>query len=145
LKTYADTSFLFSLYASDANSTRADAWRQANPAPLPFTAFHRLELRNGLSLALFQQRLTLQEVQSAWLEVEQDCAAGLLVARGGLWHRVMAEAEASAVNLTPVVGCRTLDVLHVAVAKLIGTTEFCTFDARQSSLAGRLGLTPVSP
>ena len=145
MKTYADTSFLFSLYASDANSTRADAWRQANPAPLPFTAFHRLELRNGLSLALFQQRLTLQEVQSAWLEVEQDCAAGLLVARGGLWHRVMAEAEASAVNLTPVVGCRTLDVLHVAVAKLIGTTEFCTFDARQSSLAGRLGLTPVSP
>jgi hypothetical protein len=30
-------------------------------------------LRNGLSLALFQQRLTLQEVQAAWLEVENDC------------------------------------------------------------------------
>jgi len=145
LKTYADTSFLFSLYATDANSSRADAWRQANPAPLPFTAFHRLELRNGLSLALFQQRLTLQEVQAAWQEVESDYAAGLLVARGGLWHRVMAEAEDSALNLTPVVGCRTLDVLHVAAAKLIGTMEFCTFDARQSSLAGRVGLIPISP
>ena len=145
MKTYADTSFLFSLYATDANSSRADAWRQANPAPLPFTAFHRLELRNGLSLALFQQRLTLQEVQAAWQEVESDYAAGLLVARGGLWHRVMAEAEDSALNLTPVVGCRTLDVLHVAAAKLIGTMEFCTFDARQSSLAGRVGLIPISP
>lgn len=145
MKTYADTSFLFSLYATDANSTKADAWRQANPAPLPFTAFHRLELRNALSLALFQQRLTLQEVQAAWLEVENDCAAGLLVARGGLWHRVMVEAEASALNDTPVVGCRTLDVLHVAAAKLIGATEFCTCDARQSSLAGRVGLIPVSP
>jgi len=145
LKTYADTSFLFSLYATDANSSRADVWRQANPGPLPFTAFHRLELRNGLSLALFQQRLTLQEVQAAWLEVEHDCAAGLLVTRGGLWHRVMVEAEASALNHTPVVGCRTLDVLHVAAAKLIGTTDFCTFDARQSSLAGRVGLIPVSP
>jgi predicted nucleic acid-binding protein len=145
LKIYADTSFLFSLYATDANSSRADAWRQANPAPLPFTAFHRLELRNGLSLALFQQRLTLQEVQAAWLEVENDCAAGLLVVRGGLWHRVMAEAEALALNLTPVVGCRTLDVLHVAAAKLIGTTDFCTFDTRQSSLAGRVGLIPLSP
>jgi hypothetical protein len=145
LKTYADTSFLFSLYATDANSTRADAWRQANPAPLPFTVFHRLELRNGLSLALFQQRLTLQEVQAAWLEVEHDCAAGLLVARGGLWHRVMVEAEAAALNHTPAIGCRTLDVLHVAAAKLIGTTDFCTFDARQSSLAGRVGLIPVSP
>jgi hypothetical protein len=145
VKTYADTSFLFSLYAADANSTKADAWRQANPAPLPFTAFHRLELRNGLSLALFQQRITLQDVQAAWQEVESDCAAGFLVPRGGLWHRVMVEAEASALNHTPAVGCRTLDILHVAAAKLIGTTEFCTFDARQSSLAGRVGLIPVTP
>jgi predicted nucleic acid-binding protein len=79
------------------------------------------------------------------LEVEHDCAAGLLVARGGLWHRVMVEAEAAALNHTPAIGCRTLDVLHVAAAKLIGTTDFCTFDARQSNLAGRVGLIPVSP
>jgi predicted nucleic acid-binding protein len=145
VKTYADTSFLFSLYAADANSAKADVWRQANPAPLPFTAFHRLELRNALSLALFQQRLTLPEVQAAWQEVENDCAAGLLVARGGLWHRVLVDAETYALNHTPAVGCRTLDVLHVAAAKLIGMTEFCTFDTRQSSLAGRIGLVAVSP
>jgi hypothetical protein len=145
VKTYADTSFLFSLYATDANSIRADAWRQANPAPLPFTTFHRLELRNALSLALFQQRLTPQEVQASWLEVENDFAAGWLVARGGLWHRVLVDAETSALNHTPIVGCRTLDVLHVAAAKVIRTTEFCTFDTRQSSLAARVGLIPVSP
>jgi predicted nucleic acid-binding protein len=145
VKTYADTSFLFSLYATDANSIRADAWRQANPAPLPFTALHRLELRNALSLALFQQRLTLAEIQAAWQEVENDCAAGLLVGRGGLWHRVLVDAETYALNHTPAVGCRTLDVLHVAAAKLIGTTEFCTFDIRQSTLAGRIGLVAVSP
>jgi hypothetical protein len=145
VKTYADTSFLFSLYAADSNSIKADAWRLANPAPLPFTAFHRLELRNALSLALFQQRLTLAETQAAWQELENDFAAGLLVGRGGLWHRVMVEAEGSALNHTPVVGCRTLDVLHVATAKLIGTPEFCTFDTRQSTLAGRVGLVAVSP
>jgi len=145
VKTYADTSFLFSLYATDANSIKADAWRLANPEPLPFTAFHRLELRNGLSLALFQQRLTLVEIQAAWQEVETDFAAGLLVGRGGLWHRVLVEAETSALNDTPVVGSRTLDVMHVATAKLIGTTEFCTFDTRQSTLAGRLGLVAVTP
>lgn len=145
MKTYADTSLLFSLYATDANSIKADTWRQANPGPLPFTAFHRLELRNALSLALFQQRLTTEEVQAAWQEVENDFAAGLLLGRGGLWHRVLVEAETSALNQTPIVGCRTLDVLHVATAKVIGTTEFCTFDTRQSALAGRVGLVPVSP
>jgi predicted nucleic acid-binding protein len=145
VKTYVDTSFLFSLYATDANSTKADVWRQANPAPLPFTAFHRLELRNALSLAVFQQRLSSTEVQAAWQEVENDFAAGLLVGRGGLWHRVLLDAEISALNHTPAVGCRTLDVLHVTAAKLLGVTEFCTFDTRQAALASRVGLTPVAP
>ena len=54
MKTYADTSLLFSLYSTDANSPKADAWRTANPAPLPFTAFHRLELRNALNRAEFK-------------------------------------------------------------------------------------------
>ena len=112
MKIYADTSFLFSLYAADVNSIKVDAWRQANPETLPFTAFHRLELRNALSLALFQRRLTLTEGQAAWQELENDLTAGLLVARGGLWHRVLVEAEASARNHAPVVGCRTLDILQ---------------------------------
>jgi len=145
VKTYADTSFLFSLYATDAHSLRADVWRQANPEPLPFTSFHRLELRNALSLALFQQRLTPLEIQAAWLEVENDCAAGWLVARGGLWHHVLVDAQIYALNHTPSIGCRTLDVLHVAAAKLIGTTEFCSFDIRQCTLAGQIGLTAVTP
>jgi hypothetical protein len=145
VNSYADTSFLFSLYATDAHSTRADAWRQANPAPLPFTAFHRLELRNALSLALFQQRLALPEVQAAWQEIESDVATGLLVERGGLWHRVLLYAETSASNDTPLVGCRTLDVIHVTAAKLRATTVFCTFDTRQAALARRIGLTAVTP
>jgi predicted nucleic acid-binding protein len=145
VKTYADTSLLFSLYSTDSHSPKADAWRQANPAPLPFTAFHRLELRNALSLAVFQQRLTPVEVQSAWQEVENDLAAGVLIVRGGLWHRVLVDAESFASNHTPTVGCRTLDVLHVAAAKLIGVTEFCTFDTRQSDLAAKVGMTAVTP
>lgn len=144
MKTYADTSFLFSLYATDANSLRADVWRQANPAPLPLTTVHRLELRNALRLAVFQNRLTQQEVQAAWQEVENDCAAGVLVARGGLWHRVLVEAQSYALNHTPTTGCRTLDVLHVANAKLLGVSDFCTFDTRQSTLAGQVGLAAVS-
>jgi len=145
VSTYADTSFLFSLYAADANSLRADAWRQANPLPLPFTTFHRLELRNALSLALFQQRLSEAEVQAAWQELENDIAAGRLVERGGRWHRVLVEAESYARNRTPTTGCRTLDVLHVATAKLPGATDFSTFDIRQANLVAKVGLVVVAP
>jgi predicted nucleic acid-binding protein len=145
VKTYADTSLLFSLYSTDANSPKADAWRMANLDPLPFTAFHRLELRNALNLAVFQKRLTPVEVQSAWQEVENDIAAGLLVVRGGLWHRIFGEAESIAANHTPAIGCRTLDVLHVAAAKLVGVTDFCTFDTRQADLVKKIGMTVVTP
>jgi len=58
MKIYADTSVLFSLYVTDANSAKADLWRQANPGPLDFTGFHRMEMRNALSLAVYQKRLT---------------------------------------------------------------------------------------
>lgn len=145
MKTYADTSLLFSLYSTDVSSAKADAWRESNPYPLPFTAFHRLELRNALNLAVFQKRITPAEVQSVWQEVENDIGAGLLVVRGGLWHRVLLDAESLANSYTPTIGCRTLDILHVTAAKLMGVTVFCTFDTRQSELAKKIGLTAVTP
>ena len=145
MKVYADTSLLFSLYSSDANSTKADGWRVANPTPLPFTALHRLELRNALNLAVFQKRMTPREADSVWQEVEDDILAGLLVVRCGLWHRVFGVAESFAQSHTSVLGSRTLDVLHVAAASLIGASEFCTFDTRQAGLARNVGMIALTP
>ena len=145
MKTYADISFFFSLYATDTQSPKADAWRQANPLPLPFTAFHRVELRNALSLAVFQKRLTQQETQAAWQEVENDLATGWLVPRGGLWHRTLREAELLAQNHTPTAGTRTLDLIHVAAARLLPAAEFCSFDTRQTILASQVGLMAIVP
>lgn len=140
MKIYADTSVLFSLYVTDANSLKADAWRQANPVPLDFTGFHRLELRNALGLAIFQQRLTPAESLAAWQEVEQDLASGLLVAKPDSWEKLAWEAERLAEHHTPVIGSRSLDILHVAAATVLGATDFCTFDTRQGKLAQLAGL-----
>jgi predicted nucleic acid-binding protein len=38
-------------------------------------------------------------------------------------------------------GCRSLDVLHVSLAKKLNAKGFFTFDERQKSLAVVLGLT----
>lgn len=140
MRIYPDTSFFFSLYATDSNSPSADAWRHANPLPLPFTAFHRLELRNALGLAAFRKHLMPQEIQAAWQGMENDLAAGILVPRIAHWHRILREAEHLAENHTPSVGCRSLDIIHVAAASVLGISEFCTFDTRQADLARRAGL-----
>ena len=47
MKTYADTSLLFSLYVTDANSPKADAWRQTNPDPLDFTSLRLRMVPSG--------------------------------------------------------------------------------------------------
>lgn len=46
---------------------------------------------------------------------------------------------------TPVLGCRTLDVLHVATAIELGLRDFVTFDTRQTRLAAAVGVKPVRP
>ena len=139
MKIYADTSVLFSLYVTDANSPKADAWRQANPVPLDFTGFHRLELQNALGLAVFQQRLTPAESLAAWQE-SRILASGLLVAKPDLWEKVIREAESLAEHHTPAIGSRSLDILHVAAATVSGATDFCTLDTRQGTLAQLAGL-----
>jgi predicted nucleic acid-binding protein len=43
-------------------------------------------------------------------------------------------------NYSANLGCRTLDIIHVAAAILIGAREFVTFDARQAEMAKQAGL-----
>jgi predicted nucleic acid-binding protein len=140
MKPYADTSFLFSYYSTEGNSTRADMWRQANAVPLPLTVLHRLELRNALELAAFQQRSTPAEAAAAWNTVEIDLAAGLLVESSIPLAELYQDAEKLAVSHTAATGARSLDILHVAAAQKLGADEFVTFDQRQTTLARRIGL-----
>jgi len=45
------------------------------------------------------------------------------------------------VSHSAILGCRTLDIIHVAAALIIGATEFVTFDGRQGAIAKQAGLT----
>jgi predicted nucleic acid-binding protein len=47
-------------------------------------------------------------------------------------------------SLSAQLGCRTLDVLHVAAALVLHATEFVTLDERQRRLAAAAGLNTAS-
>ena len=140
MRHYADTSYRFSYSASDANSPRADAWRQSHPVPLPLPPLHRLELRNALELAVFQKRLGAQEAGEIWQTVESDVRAGLLAEREFGLGQLFRDAETLAASYTARIGTRSLDILPVAVALLLDVEDFATFDQRQRALATRAGL-----
>ncbi len=140
MRCYADSSFLFSYYAADANSLCADAWRQRNAEPLPFAPLHRVELRNALELAVFQKRMSVREAAETWAVIESDVRAGLLVESSTALAGLFAEAERMAAAHTAATGARSLDILHVAGARLAGMEELVTFDQRQGAVALRVGL-----
>jgi hypothetical protein len=137
---YADTSFLGSYFVPDANSQSALTVVQSLTASLAFTALHRLELRNALALAVFQGRITNHQAQAVWQDVERDLSSGLLLATSLKWYPILRKAALLSIQHTMTTGCRSLDVLHVATALKMGTTEFLSFDLRQRNLATTLGL-----
>jgi predicted nucleic acid-binding protein len=136
---YCDTSFLFSLYAPDANS--AAAARQCSGAreAMLITPLCELELTNALELRLFRKELTSAEVAAAGEAFRSDLAAGLYSS-----HPVSAAVFEKACRLsrehTRRLGCRSLDILHVAAALVSRASVLYTFDENQKRLAAAEGL-----
>lgn len=138
--TYPDTSFLFSLYVQEQTSSFAKLFMSRRTAALPFTPFHRLELRTSLRLRAFQGLIDRANLGWALQQSEDDLAAGIFEHAPINWQRTLREAERLAAAHLVDVGARTGDLLHVSSAVVLGATEFLTFDQRQTALARRAGL-----
>ena len=75
--------------------------------------------------------------------VDADLKAGVVVQPGGDWKDIFAEAVNLAEKHTGAIGCRSLDILHCAAAKVLAATEFISTDGRQGKLAVAMGLNLV--
>lgn len=137
---YADTSFLYSLYGHDANSTQARTMGNALKIPLALTLLQRHELRNAFRLAVFRKVMTLERCEAVLVAIEADIKTGVLVETPVSWAEVFAGAEALSAAYSKTLGTRGFDVLHVAAVIALGTKDFLTFDSRQKTLAVKAGL-----
>ncbi len=137
---YADTSFLVRIYTPHADSGKALTWMQRASAPLPFTPFHRHELRNGIRLRVYRGEITVEQRKAAFREMDSDLEDNVLVHTSIPWTDTFREAENLAAAHTEALGIRSFDLVHVGLALTLGATEFLTFDLRQAKLAKAVGL-----
>ena len=137
---YADTSFLAAVYSPEAGSIKALRLMQRLREPIPFTPFHRHELRNGIRLRVFRKEISVEQRKAAFHEIDSDLEENVLVHTSILWTDAFRAAESLAALHTEALGVRSFDLLHVGLAVALGATEFLTFDARQASLAKAAGL-----
>ncbi|MGO8999091.1 MAG: type II toxin-antitoxin system VapC family toxin [Polyangiaceae bacterium] len=143
MPTYFDSGVIVKLYVPEPNSADAIRLVTALPPPIPFTDWQAIEVRNAMRLKRFRGEITPAQLRAALRALAED-------ERAGRWQRpaldlgeTLRRAEVFSRKLAPAIGCRTLDILHVATAVVLGVREFASFDGRQRQLAKKAGLRVV--
>ncbi len=141
---YLDTSALLKLYILETGSEAVQAQVAAQDHPLPVWELQEAELVNALRLKAFWREITVEQAETQIAHFGERKRRGLYyfpeLDRSDLmdtFRHLSAE--------TPRLGCRTMDILHVACAVQITASGFLTFDQRQRTLALHAGLKVVDP
>ena len=136
---YLDTSALLKLYIREPGSEAVQAHVTSQDLPLPIWEIQEAELVNALRLKAFWQEITPAQAETQIDLFQTRRKRGLYtfpqIDRNSLMKCFLhLSAE------TPRLGCRTMDILHVACALEIAATAFLSFDQRQNALAAHAGL-----
>jgi hypothetical protein len=146
---YADTSFLVQLLVHDFATTAALAVHRSLGRPAyAYSPLHALEVPNALRLRLFQAKSSGSALRAA---AKKSHAEGMRRLAANLktgCFRVTTiegddlspEAQSLSERFTERIGCRALDILHVAAARLLHASSFLTCDRPQATLAKAAGL-----
>ncbi len=136
---YLDTSALLKLYVREEGSDAVQAAVEAQSEPLPVWEIQEMELRNALQLKVFWGELTGSEAAQQLNLFEQRQDRGLYYTPEIGRAELMSDFRRLSL-CTAKLGCRTLDVLHVACALQLKQLRFMSFDERQKQLAIKAGL-----
>lgn len=135
-----DTSFLFSLYGSDAHSPKAVAWVSRYTRALHFNSLTHFEFGNALRFSEFRKVIPPGSAAQYWAGFEAAIAQGRLIVAVSNLADVVDEAKRLSGVRTLAGGHRSFDILHVASALKMSATQFLTFDGNQKKLAEAEGL-----
>jgi len=112
-----------------------------NVVPYALTQWQALEVKNAILLKTFRAEVTVADMGRSIAAFEQDIATGRWQRPAYTAATVEQKADELSAGHSATLGCRTLDIIHVAAALVLGAKEFVTFDTRQGALAKQAGLT----
>jgi predicted nucleic acid-binding protein len=136
---YLDSSLLFSVHGRDANTASAALLLQSTRAVLLVTPLCEVEVVNALHLRVYRREITPQQAQQSMNDLEKNIGSGVYKLLP-IPESAFARAKALAQSLTPTIGVRAADLLHVAAALELGATSLYTFDRKQHQAAKAAGL-----
>jgi len=144
LNIYFDTGLLLKLYYVEPNSVKAVALIQSYGQPIVFCGLQQTELRNALYRKCARKEMTPLQLTKALKDIQSDLDSGVLQMPDIEWREVWMNADRLTSKYALATQCRTLDLLHVAVAMQLGIKIFGTADVRQMVVARKAGLKVIS-
>ena len=124
---YVDTSAFIKLYIREDGSEALNSYLLSRNEPLPLWYLHETEFLNALRFKVFLKELKNDAVTKIFELYQSRRKQGIyyqpLLDPVALREKAMALTEH-----TPELGCRSLDILHVAAALCLQSDIFITFD-----------------
>jgi predicted nucleic acid-binding protein len=128
------------LYLQQRSSPKAIAFMEHYGQALPFTPWHRLEVRNAMRLAAWLKVIDPVSAKTQLKQLDTDLKdEALLLHKTIDWTDVLREAEKLGAAHNQTIGCRSADLFHVAAARELGCDTFLTFDGKQTAMAKAAG------
>lgn len=140
---YLDTSALLKLYVWEPGSDTVQRLISQQDDPLPIWEIQEMELTNGLRLKVFWKEIS-EEQADEQLGFFADRKRRGLYFTPELSRSALMESFRNLSRHNSKLGCRTMDILHVACALNMEADQFVSFDKRQLELAGKAGLSVAS-
>ncbi len=134
---YLDTSALIKRYVPEANSEAFDAYFIAQ-APASISRLGLLEFRCALARKRRNNKISAEREKAAMDEVRTDIQDGVLIVQHTSdMHFAEALRLIDQIVEAPL---RSLDALHLAIAKSLKTSELATADTVMRQAAQTLGM-----
>jgi predicted nucleic acid-binding protein len=140
---YFDTGLVLQLVIEEPLSAKVLAFVKERRTPIPFSRLMEVEIENALHAFRFRGAITQGQLVASRTIVSDLVGEGRFLKVDLSLDKIASET----LSLVPIIaakgGCRTLDLMHVATAKLLGVAEFVTTDKRQKAAASICGLQVV--
>ena len=131
---YLDTSAFIKLYLREKGSEEVNRLVVAQQDPLPVWSLVELEFLNALRFKVFLAELSGDQCKSiAALYLDRKRSRQYFAPH--IDPIALHELSIMMTERTPIIGCRALDILHVAASRLCDAAMFITADKRQAALA----------
>lgn len=135
MKAYLDSSVLVKLYYPEPESEALQEWILRNRPEILLSPIHCLEMTNAMALKLFRGEIRAEAFAQWRLWFQRDQAERVLSCYAPPWQYVMSDAERLAIDVSARLGTRSLDILHIALARLSAANVFMTNNVRQCQAA----------